>query len=213
VIRRLLTVTLLLAAATSCGGEVSIYRPPPPPVVDNVEGDVDDVGDPPDFTTCSQGWFASYYNLPPTHPDVEPLAASLPGVDPMTLDWWDAEYIAFEKYDPSLEFGANWWPVDEGIEDDPAYYSVKWNAWLRAYDDSNVEMVLAASSDAWILLNDEVIASVEGSEEFEAITINRQIDSGVYPIEIRFTHRMGAAGFRFRVANGDVLICFPDFGE
>ncbi len=207
---------IAIVLATACGGnEQNIYIPPSvePPLPPDES--TDDEGSPPNFTSCNQGWFASYYNLPNTHPDVEPEEASLPGLDPAAFDWWDNQYIAYEKYDPSLEFGPNWWPVEEGLQDDPAYFSVKWNAWLRATDDSDVQMVLAGSSDAWVMLGEskEVIASIEGVDEFTVLDVTHRIDSGVYPIQIRYSHRMGSAGFRFRVVQGDVIICFPDFSE
>jgi hypothetical protein len=134
-------------------------------------------------------------------------------VDPALLDWWDPDYLSFQDYDGSLDIGSNWWPVDEGLEGDPAYFSVRWTAWLRVWrDDSPVSVQLGAQDDAWILVNEAVVASLPGVHDFEPQTITLPVVSGQYPIDIRYAHRAGAeSGFRFRIVEGDADICYPDF--
>ena len=39
------------------------------------------------------------------------------------------------------------------------------------------------------------------------------IDSGQFPLQVRYAHRSGESGFRFRVLSGDVQICYPDFSD
>ncbi len=210
---RFILAGAVFCAATACAptdGGFRIIRdtgefplPPPPPP--------DPRGEPPNFTACDQGWFGSYYNLPNTHPDLEPVEPTLPGLDPQLVDWWDDRFVAHQKYDPSLEFGPNWWPVDEGLEADPAYFSVRWRGWVRAAGDQDVRLVLGATSDAWVVLGSEVVASIESQPEFTVLDVSVVIPSGTHPIEVLYTHRMGTPGFRFRVVEGDVTICFPDF--
>lgn len=178
--------------------------PPPQPVEDGF-------GDPPNWQDCLTGYLGAYSNLSVDHVDVEPPLDEVPVTDPLTLDWWSEP--SFQRFDPGLDFGANWWPVDEGLEDDPAYYAVKWIGWLRAWDRTDLAITLGSGGDSWVILDGEVIAAQPGVHPFDPVVYAMQVESGQYPIEIRYAHRGGDAGFRFRVVNGDVSVCYPEFAE
>ena len=205
-------VAALLGGLTACS-DYSVYEPPPVAPAEPPGDEGDDFGDPPDWDDCYEGYLGQYYNLPRTHPDLDPED---PGaeIDYTSRDWWDDTYLSFQRYDPSLDFGANWWPVDEGLADDPDYFSGRWTAWLRAWNDETIAFTLAAASDAWILIDDEVVGSITGSPDFEPVTIELDIDAGQYPLELRFAQRVTAeSGFRFRVIQGETTVCYPEFED
>ena len=159
--------------------EFALNNPPPVPPAEPPDPDPDaDFGEPPDWSTCSAGWFGQYYNLPADHPDL----------------------------------GANWWPVDEGIEGDPDYFAARWTAWLRVTTAGAMPVVLGAETVAWLSVNNVEVARV-ADDELGATTVDVQVASGQFPIELRFGQlRAGASGLRFRIADGDdVQLCYPDF--
>lgn len=196
-------IFLLLACS-----DYRVYTPPPEPVADPPGQDPDALfGEPPDWDTCSQGWFAQYQNLPADvqlDPEIEP--------DPETADWWDPSRRVFLRNDASLEFGDSWWPVDQGIEGDPAYYSVRWTGWLRVWDKGAIPLVVGASTDVFVYVNNLLQLSLTNQTGFEPAVYNLNLEAGQFPFEIRFAQRdAGASAFRFRVATESAIECYPDF--
>ena len=128
--RALVLVSLLpLGLFSGCGREDGIGNAPPPPPEQPPEDD--GRGNAPDWNNCFQGWIGTYSNLSIDHPHVNPRPAEEPApTDPTQLDWWSDP--SFEQFDATLDYGQNWWPVDEGFEGDPAYFAVHWQAWIRA---------------------------------------------------------------------------------
>jgi hypothetical protein len=177
----------------------------PPGLVD--EG----FGSPPNWQDCLTGYLGTYSNLGVEHADVEPAIDEVPADDPTSLDWWDER--SFQRFDPALDFGSNWWPVDDGLAADPAYFSVKWIAWLRAWDSTDIEISLGSGGDSWVLLDNEIVAAQPGVHPFEPEVVVIPVGSGQYPLEVRYAHRGGDSGFRLRVLSGDVSICYPEFNE
>jgi hypothetical protein len=205
-------MTLALLLALGCS-EYTVREEEPPPVAEPPTNTDDDEGDAPDWADCDRGWLANYYNLADTHPAVEPAEPTLPVDDPSSLDWWDDADFRFERYEPSLDLGLGWWPVDEGLTGDPAYFSARFNAWLFAEDAGEVEVVLGATTDAWVLIDGAPVASVQSSLEFAPQTLRFPLQSGQFPIELRFAHRTGTSGLRFRVLSESVTVCYPDFED
>lgn len=203
----------LLAACT----EYRVHPPAPVPPADPPGTELDAFGDPPDWTTCSEAYLGQYYNLDAENPEViaETTDTGEPELGPIDVDQtglWDDQDLAYQRYDTSLVFGENWWPVDQDLAEDPSYFSVRWTAWLRARDSDGMQIALGATTDGLVLLDDQVIASVEGSLDYAPQTLDISLRSGVYPLDVRMAHRAGGnAGFRFRVVSGDVNICYPDF--
>lgn len=206
----------LLVACT----EYRVHPPAPTPPADPPGTVLDAFGDPPDWATCSEAYLGQYYNLGADNAEVvstgdaaaDTAELALDPVDVEQADLWDDQDLAFQHYDTTLVFGENWWPVDQDLAEDPAYFSVRWTAWLRARDSGGMRIALGATTDGWVLLDDKVVASVEASLDYLPETLDISLRSGVYPLDIRMAHRAGGnAGFRFRVVSGDVNICYPDF--
>ncbi len=202
-----LTLALLLAACSEYRVDDGPRVPPadPPPSLPGLHGS------PPDWNTCGAGYAGRYHNLGPADPMVGVDAEPAPE-HPDDVDWWAQDTLTFTRFDPSLDFGANWWPVDEGIEDDPAYYTVTWAAWVRVHARTSLQILLGAADDAWVLRGDEVVASVRGAEWLEAQVFAVDVSPGQYPLTVRYAHRAAdEAGLRFRVVGGDVTVCYPDY--
>lgn len=201
---------ILLTALMGCQ-EYSLNDPPRVPPADPPGTTGSDAGEPPDWQNCFEGFLGEYSNLPITHPDVEPGARGDVLLDPEALDWWSEP--SFQEFNSNLDFGTNFWPVDEGLQGDPSYFSVRWLAWLRAWDDTTMQFTLGSADDVWILLDDEIIFSAPGVKDFEPETYSVDLEAGQYPIEIRFAHRAGESGFRFRPISGDVSLCYAEYDD
>lgn len=203
---------LLLLVACS---EYKVERPDPPPPADPPGIDPDaDFGKPPDWADCAAGYYAQYYNLTADDPIVEPPDDEVAPADPTALDWWDPSRLAYRDFDGTLDIGANWWPVDEGYDQDPAYFTVRWTAWMRVWSGGTMTFTLGSASDGWVLLDGDVIGAQPGVHPFEPETIAVDVRAGQYPFDVRAAHRGGSdSAFRFRVLTGDVTICYPDFTQ
>ncbi len=207
--RRLLPVSALLLSAACT--EYVVYEPPPSPVAEPPGREVDAHGRPPDWASCRAAWSGQYYNLDAEHPDVLAAAEWSPGADPAELDWWDPAGLVFERTDPSLDLGGAWFPVDEGHAADPAFFAVKWAAWLRVERRGNQQLVLGATSDAWVFADERLLAGVEAQRGLSPISVAIDLQPGQYPITVLFAHRLGAPGLRLRFTGDDFAVCPPRF--
>lgn len=173
-------------------------------------------GEPPsDWKTCNSGWYGRYANLPDaiaSEPDDD--TATPPSIDLSDDSWWDDDWRSFERYDPTLDFGANWWPVDDGIGDDPQFFGVRWTSWLRVDGDSTLQIVLGAMTDAWFLVDDDEIV-VDDADEFLPQVYDLGLRGGVHKVDLRYVQRNGTtSGFRFRlVATDRAKLCYPEFDQ
>ena len=202
---------LILLVSFGCS-EYHVREADPVPVAEPPGRDLNDQGQPPDWTSCATGLWGRYANMSAQHPDVEPGPDELAPEDYTTLDWWDDE--VFARFDPSLELGQSWWPVDEGLAGDPAYFAVRWNAWLRVYDRGTIELLLASAGDVWVILDGEVIAELSSSGEMLTTQVPVEMNAGQFPLEIRYASRSALdSGLRFRVVTGEVDLCMPDYSE
>ncbi len=207
-VRTALLLGLLLPACS----EYAVHDGPQVDPADPPDDLVDAQGNPPeDWNTCSTSYYARYYNLPGEHSDLEPETGV--AVDPDAADWWDTEYFSFQDRDPGLDFGGTWYPVDDGLEGDPDYFSAQWTAWLRVYEAGSIPLVVGVGGDRWVEIDGaEVIARVD--EEYSPSAVNVQLTAGQFPVHIRYAQRSAAkSGLRFRVASEAAKICFPSFPE
>lgn len=205
------TLPLLLVLFAACEGEFGLQGQDKDkvPVAKPPDDDDNDVGDPPDWVNCFSGFVGEYSNIAWTHPDMEPDPEATPPQTWDDLDWWDD--VAFSKFDPNIDMGGNWWPVDEDLQEDPKYFGVRWNAWMRVFSNTTLEYSFGSAGDAWIVYDGEPLDSLPGVKPFVTESHTVQLNAGQAPIEIRYAHRGGDSGFRFRVTDGDVKICYAEY--
>lgn len=200
---------LALLLLTGCQ-EYSLHKPPVVPPAKPPGAQQGEHGAPPNWQDCPGGYLGLYSNLTVDHPDVEPDPEAPPPEDPLALDWWDT--VAFERFDPYLDFGGNWWPVDEGLQADPRYFAVRWLAWIRAWDHTEVRLAFGSSDDAWVLVDGEPVVAHPGVGPFEPEVVSFPLRAGQFPLEVRYAHRAGPdSGLRVRVLSGNVSICYPSY--
>lgn len=204
---------MILALWLGCS-EYQVRQEDPPDVATPPPDVLDAQGEVPDWQNCQSGWFAQYFNLKSDHADIGVNAPAPLGDN----TWWSVNDLAFQRYDASLDLGPNWWPVDDGLAQDPQYFAVHWTAWLRAEGNTTMSIVFGAQDDARLVIdpgqNDEIPLSVFEPLTFEVDTYDIPIQSGVHPLDLRYAQRVGADnGFRFRISGGDVKLCYPAFPD
>jgi hypothetical protein len=206
---------LTLGVASGCF-ETGLSRGRLPDPADPPERELDLWGQAPtDWQGCFRGMRGLYYNLTPEHADVEP---DLDDTDAGTLsldelDWWSGP-VAFQRYDGTTDFGGNWWPVDGGFQDDPKHFAARWVGWFRVTKRAQHSFVVGGSTDLFLALNEELVIQRRDRPDFETETVQVELNTGVYQVDLRYAHRFGEqGGFRFRVASPDILSCYPDYPE
>ena len=201
---------IIFAILLGCSEYVAIKQRETEPVEPPGEN-FDPFGDAPEWEGCPYGFFGRYYNLPMSHEAVEPEFEPYPQEDPNLLDWWNDTYLSFERYDPSLDFGQNWWPLDDGFEGDPGYFAVKWSAWIRVFETTDIEFVIGAADDFWLFIDEEPVYVQAGIHDFESLVTQVPLNDGQYTVEILYAHRSGENGMRFRMLSEQAAICYPEF--
>ena len=106
-----------------------------------------------------------------------------------------------------------WYPVNEGFRR-PDFFAVRWNAWLRVYENNQtISFVVGAANDFWLLTPEETLFSRAGIHDFELEVVDVSIARGQYPITILYAHRAGNSGLSFRLVSDNAQLCFPDWDE
>src|SRR4051812_45293355 len=101
---------LWLLALAGCSIEHQLSDPPKVPPADPPGEDENPEGNPPDWQNCFQGWRAQYFNLAIHDDFVDPRPLDDPApLTPDGFDYW-SKPLFDEQYDPTLDFGQNWWP-------------------------------------------------------------------------------------------------------
>ena len=81
---------------------------------------------------------------------------------------------------------------------------------MRVWSATELEVVFGAVGDGWMLVNEQPTLHVT-HEAFEPESFTIELQPGQMPVDVRYGHRGGDSGFRWRVVSGDVSLCYPEF--
>ncbi len=198
--------------------EYQVHKPDKEPPDDPPESTVGEEGSPPDWTSCTEGWTGTYFNLPADHPDVVAWGVEDTGA-PDTgggdtgapeVDWFEDGYRSFQRHDAHLEPGIGWFPVDEDLAGDPEFFAVQWRAWVRPEDNGSHDFVVGSTGPLEIEVNGEVVFRTDGTPGLESEVVALELAAGQKPITVRYAHLGGDSGLRFRSLSDDVDVCPPE---
>jgi|GEM_PF-4382097 len=122
------------------------------------------------------GWFAQYYNLPFSHPDIyqvdesstgdnaagrgDPLSASAP----WTADWYGSTYHRFDRVESDIDFGENFYPFYAAEEETSGRYGfgVHWKGKVSSISGGVHGFTGYSDDDVWVYANNALVASNVG---------------------------------------------------
>lgn len=154
------------------------------------------------------GYTGLYFNLPGDHPEVEGnVTGVVPGDSPFNHDWYDDVYFSFERNDLNLTFGSSWFPVDEGLEGDPYYFAVYWQANISVPTDGEYSFLMGSDDDSWLYIDDIMVIDLGGVHALEEEIGTVNLTAGEHSLDIYFAERhVVESGFYFEFLNESIEI-------
>ncbi len=162
------------------------------------------------------GWYARYFNYLISHPDMGLLSADQPDADhndPLSgswdTDWYDQTYYRFDRIDPSLNFGEDFFPFDTAKEEETNgheyHFGVHWQAKVTVPSSGNYAYTLTSDDDAWVYVDG--VLQVDNSGIHAPITATGTLVlSDAHIVEIFFAERqIVRSHFDFSI-QGEIII-------
>ena len=152
------------------------------------------------------GYLGHYYNLPCNHSEVGGKVTGLePGDTPFNHDWYDETYYSFSRIDPDLTFGADFFPVDEGLEGDPLYFAVHWETTIEVLESGNYTFEIGSDDDSWVYIDDEMVCDLGGIHGLDILSYTIHLYEGEHDLDIYFAERRRVqSGFYFEFIDVDL---------
>ncbi|MDD2807643.1 MAG: fibronectin type III domain-containing protein [Patescibacteria group bacterium] len=142
------------------------------------------------------GYFGLYYNLTPAHPDFETWQQTVKTAG--QNDWYSAQYYAFSRVDSTLDFGQNFFPVDEKKANDPHDFAVHWRAIMNVPDTGTYTYKVSSDDDSWVFVDDILSVDLHGIHNNQDKLVNMSLTPGYHKIEIYYADRQSSrAAFTF----------------
>ena len=137
-----------------------------------------------------EGYYGQYYNHVPDGVEFEnSITGFVPGDDPFNHpDWWNPAKLSFTRVDSSLDFGNNFWPVDEGLSGDPQHFTVHWQALLTAAE-GNYDYRLKSDDDSWMYINGVLVEDIGGVHGAATHTGSAHLNAGINTFDLYFAER------------------------
>jgi fibro-slime domain-containing protein len=144
-------------------------------------------------------FYGQYYNFSEDKPwSVAYRGRTIPnpvigGANP----FYDQRYLSFSRTDYNLDFGARFFPVDEGLAGDPNHFAVHWRAVLHVPADAAYTLTIRADDDAWLLVDDQLLVDLNGVHAPQTRRVNPQLRNGNHRLDIYFAERAHRSGSTF----------------
>jgi cysteine-rich repeat protein len=149
-----------------------------------------------------KGWHARYFNYPGVHPDMNLHPSLWPDdghgdpqsdVIPWDTNWYDDDpYFRFSRIDSSLEFGADFFPLDIAIEEEDNghdyHFGIHWRGLAMVDIPGTYFGSISSDDDAWLYLDGELITDNSGIQSVSTELVELEL-TGSNVIDIYFAER------------------------
>ncbi len=157
------------------------------------------------------GFYGLYYNLPENHPDIRTSAVESWSKIGRENDWYNSQYFAFSRVDKNLNFGAGFFPVNQGKPGDPHYFAVNWRAIIEVPKTDNYSYTVTADDDAWIFVDDQLTVNLGGVHSSKTEAKSIYLTAGYHKLEIFYADRAKrTANFTFLPSGNLIFHPLPD---
>lgn len=144
-------------------------------------------------------FYGQYYNFSENEPwSVVYKGRTIPnpvigGANP----FYDQRYLTFSRTDYNLNFGARFFPINEGLAGDPNHFAVHWRAVLHVPTDAIYDLKVLADDDAWLLVDNQLLIDLNGVHAPKTKLIKPYLRNGNYQLDIYFAERANHSGSTF----------------
>jgi fibro-slime domain-containing protein len=156
-------------------------------------------------TTNVTGFHGYYYNLPDSHPDMETTITGVvkglvapdlpirPGPNSSSyinqFDWYDETYFRFDRIDPNLNFGSNFFPVNNSLPGDPYYFAARWTGFVYPASTNNYTYTIRSDDDSWVFVDNALAVDNGGIHAAATLNGNLSLTAGLHKLDIFFAER------------------------
>jgi fibro-slime domain-containing protein len=137
------------------------------------------------------GFYGMYYNLTTERSDVEiykgkeisnPIVAGNNG-------WYQQKYFSFSRIDANINFGRNFFPIDEGKPGDPYHFAVHWRAAFEAPSNDTYNYSVSCDDDCWVYIDGKLLTDFNGVHAAKTEKKDFQLTAGWHKLEIWYAER------------------------
>ncbi len=159
-------------------------------------------------TITTKNFRGDFFNLPCTHPDIEPTDTSKLGIitgdSPFNHDWFDQKYYVFslDRNDLQINYNLNYFPVNTGLCEDPYYFAVHWHTFIDVTTAGDFTFELGSDDDGWLYIDGVKYIDNGGIHPITSIQKNVTLSQGPHKIDIYFAERK-------KVQSGLVFHVYP----
>ncbi len=164
--------------------------------------------------TNGNGWLVRYYDYSVTHPDmyltVTDPKLMQPFGKPADHDWYNDKYLVKTAIENNLNFGNDWYPLDEYNKEGSAhnfYFGAIFTSQVTAPTSGEYLANLASDDDSWLVVNDQVAINNSGMHGLQGPQAAIKLNKGVNKVEVYYAERGAVkAGLQFQFNDPNLII-------